>query len=110
MKFEDKDLITIEDLIGMNVIMPYMILGTNDSTNPYKITITEDGIKQLSKQALKQINEALQVNKKYSYIGPPAKRRSAYAYLSWETQEELNVFPKWEYPNQVDFEISFSVE
>lgn len=39
MKFEDKELIDINDLIGMNVILPWTYLGTNDSTSPYKVTI-----------------------------------------------------------------------
>ena len=110
MKFEDKEFIDINDLIGMNVILPYTYLGTNDSTSPYKVTITQAGINQLTPTALSDINEALQVNKKYKHIKSPALYRAAYAYFSYDTMDELEVFPKWDYPNNVDFELLFSVE
>jgi len=110
MKFEDKELIDINDLIGMNVILPWIYLGTNDSTRPYKVTITQAGVNQLTPTALREINGALQVNKEYKHIKPPALSRSAYACFSYDTMDELSVFPKWDYPNNVDFELSFAVE
>ena len=110
MKFEDKELIDINDLIGMNVILPWTVLGTNDSTSPLKLVITEAGINQLTPSALKEINDALQVNKQYKHIKAPALTRSAYAYFGYDTMEELEVFPTWSYPNNVEFELSFAVE